>query len=256
MKQSMGHVQSVRRAMMLLKALSCSDEGHRVSDLAQQTGLAVSTAHRLLTTLEMENFAYFDPEKALWHIGREAYSVGSAYVQKYNFITPALPYLRRLRDATRETANLGVLDDDQIVTISQVESREIVRAISPSGGRVPALCSGMGKAILATWSDSEIARFAARIGFDPMTARSHRTLDGLMAEIVRIRRMGYAVDDEEHAAGLRCVAAVVLAGAGDAICAISVSALSARMPADRAEEVGVLVRDMAGSLTNALAVKR
>ena len=248
MKQKVGSVQSVQRAMALLKALATSDEGHRVSDLAKGAGLAVSTTHRLLTTLEIDNFAYFDPERALWHIGREAYSVGSAYVQKYNFVTPALPYLRKLRDETRETANLGVLDGEQIVTISQVESREIVRAISPTGGRVPAFCSGMGKAILATWSDSQIERFAERAGFHPMTPRSHRNLDTLMTEIRHIREVGYAVDDEEHAD----LADVVLSRSEDAICAISVSALSSRLSPDRIGEVGIRISDMARSLTESL----
>ncbi|NBT53046.1 MAG: IclR family transcriptional regulator, partial [Marivivens sp.] len=63
MKQKVGSVQSVQRAMTLLKALAASDEGHRVSDLAKGAGLAVSTTHRLLTTLEIDNFAYFDPER-------------------------------------------------------------------------------------------------------------------------------------------------------------------------------------------------
>ena len=218
MKQKVGSVQSVQRAMALLKALATSDEGHRVSDLAKGAGLAVSTTHRLLTTLEIDNFAY----------------------------------LRKLRDETRETANLGVLDGEQIVTISQVESREIVRAISPTGGRVPAFCSGMGKAILATWSDNQIERFAERAGFHPMTPRSHRNLETLMTEIRHIREVGYAVDDEEHAAGLRCVAAVVLSRSEDAICAISVSALSSRLSPDRISEVGLRIGEMAQSLTESL----
>ncbi|MEM5468254.1 IclR family transcriptional regulator [Celeribacter marinus] len=253
MKQKIGNVQSVQRAMTLLKLLAASDEGRRVSDLAKESELAVSTAHRLLTTLEDENFAYFDPERTLWHVGRAAYSVGSAYVQKYNFVTPALPYLRKLRDETRETANLGILDGEQIVTISQVESREIVRAISPTGGRVPAFCSGMGKAILATWCDGQIERFALQAGFHPMTPRSHRNLETLMTEIRHIREVGYAVDDEEHASGLRCVAGVVLSRAGDAVCAISVSALSSRLSGERINEVGVRIKGMAQSLTDSLS---
>ncbi|MEQ3755651.1 MAG: IclR family transcriptional regulator [Planktomarina sp.] len=251
-KPKVGYVQSVQRAMTLLRALSASDDGQRLSDLAMGAGLAVSTTHRLLTTLEIENFAYFDPERRLWHIGREAYSVGAAYVQKYNFVTPSLPYLRKLRDETRETANLGILDGEQIITISQVESREIVRAISPTGGRVPAFCSGMGKAILATWSDIQIERFAERAGFHPMTRNSHRSLETLMAEIYHIRNVSYAIDDEEYAAGLRCVAAVVLSRSEDAVCAISVSALSSRLSINRTNEVGVRIRNMAQSLTQSL----
>src|SRR5690554_2908313 len=253
MKAKSTSVQSVRRAITLMRLLAKSGDGRRVSDLAKDAGLAVSTTHRLLTTLEGEGFAQFDPERALWHVGREAYSVGSAYIQKYNFIAPALPFLRQLRDETRETVNLGILDRDELITVSQVESREIVRAISPPGGRVPAFCSGMGKAILATWSDAEIADFANRTGFHPMTSRSHRALDRLMEDIRQIREQGYSVDDEEHAAGLRCVASVVWSGTGDAICAISVSAMAARMNPDRVKSVGAKVRTVADALTATLA---
>ncbi|OUS22732.1 transcriptional regulator [Rhodobacterales bacterium 59_46_T64] len=245
-------VQSVTRALRLLTLLSQSDEGQRVSDLARDAGLAVSTAHRLLTTLEQSGFAQFAADEALWHVGRAAFSVGAAYTQRRNFIAPALPFLRRLRDQTRETANLGLLDDDQLVTVSQVESREIMRAISPPGGRVPVFCSGMGKAILATWTDDQIAAFAARRGFHPLTPRSHRSLDTAMEDIARVRDLGYAVDDEEHVTGLRCVAAVVQGPQGDAACAISVSGLAARLTPERIAVIGAQVKKAADDLMTAL----
>ena len=245
-------VQSVLRALGLLQILSRHDEGLRVSDVARQAELAVSTTHRLLTTLELQGFAQFEPDRALWHVGREAFAVGSAFGRRHNFVAPALPFLRRLRDVTRETANLGLLDNDELVTVSQVESREIMRAISPPGGRVPAFCSGMGKAILATWSDTDIAAFAARTGFHPLTARSHRTLETAMADIRQIRNRGYALDDEEHVTGLRCVAAVVWSPHGEPACAISVSGLAARLPDSKVQTIGDLVAKAAAELTEKL----
>lgn len=242
-------VQSVARALRLLHLLSQQDEGARVSDLARLAGLAVSTTHRLLTTLELQHFAQFDSERALWHVGRGAFSVGTAFARRHNFVTPALPLLRHLRDITRETANLGILDQDELVTLSQVESREIMRAISPPGGRVPAFCSGMGKAILATWPDADIAEFVARTGFHPMTKRSHRSLTTAMVDVKRIRAQGYALDDEEHVTGLRCLAAVVWSPQAEAVCAISVSGLAARLPDSRLETVGRQVADAAADLT-------
>jgi IclR family acetate operon transcriptional repressor len=157
-----------------------------------------------------------------------------------------------LRDLTRETANLGILDRDELVTISQVESREIMRAISPPGGRVPAFCSGMGKAILATWQDADIAAFVARTGFHPMTKRSHRDMNTAMVDIRRIRSRGYALDDEEHVTGLRCLAAVVWSAQGEAVCAISVSGLAARLPDSRLDAIGKQVAEAARALTQKL----
>lgn len=242
-------VQSVSRALNLLTILGKSDDGQRVSDIARQADLAVSTAHRLLTTLEQHGFAQFDPDNALWHVGRQAYAVGAAYGRRRNFVAAALPFLRHLRDTTRETANLGILEDDMLVTVSQVESREIMRAISPPGGRVPAFCSGMGKAILSTWPDSDIAAYAARTGFRPLTTKSHRDLASAMDDIARIRARGYALDDEEHVTGLRCLAAPVYSTQGEAICAVSISGLAARLSDSRLPEAGATVARAAAELT-------
>ena len=93
-------------------------------------GLPVSTAHRLLTTLEQQGFAQFEPTGSAWHVGRDAFSTGMAYGRRLSFVAPALPLLRRLRDATRETANLGILDDDHLVALDDhdaVDDASVVR---------------------------------------------------------------------------------------------------------------------------------
>lgn len=241
MSQRSGDVQSVSRALDLLTRLGASDEGQRLSDLARAANLAVSTAHRLLTTMQQAGFVHFDAVRSEWHVGREAFAVGAAYVQRRDFVAPAMAYLRRLRDESRETANLGILEDGQLVTLAQVESREITRAISPPGGRVAATCSAMGKALLATWNDEQIALFCRQNGFRRLTPKSHRTLTSLMTDIGTIRKRGFAIDDEEHVAGLRCVAAVVASPQVDAICALSVSGLANRLSPARADEVAARV---------------
>ncbi len=242
-------VQSVVRALGLLKVLARSDDGARVSDIAREVGLAVSTTHRLLTTLENQGFAQFEPDASLWFVGCEAFAVGSAYGRRRSFVAPALPFLRRLRDVTRETANLGILDHDTLVTVSQVESREIMRAISPPGGRVPVFCSGMGKAILATWSEEDVLSLVERVGFSPMTSKSIKSTDELLSDLERSRQRGFAVDDEEHVTGLRCVAAVVWSPQGEAAGAISVSGLAARLTEAKVETVGATVMQAAEGLT-------
>lgn len=252
MKSPKDGVQSVSRALILLQELARSDDGMRVSDLARMTGLAVSTAHRLLTTLEQHGFTQFEPETTLWHVGREAFAVGSAFGKRRNFVAPALPFLKRLRDVTRETANLGILDGNQLVTISQVESREIMRAISNPGGQVPVFCSGMGKAIVATWTDEDIKALAVRAGLPPMTSKSLRSLDEVFVDIRKTRERGYALDDEEHVTGLRCVAAEVWSPQGEAVCAISVSGLAARITDARLDSIGRQIRKAADELTQQL----
>ncbi|MFC7705939.1 IclR family transcriptional regulator [Plastorhodobacter daqingensis] len=251
-----GTVQAVDRALRLLELLGAEDEGLRLTDLAKGCGLAASTVHRLLTTLEQRGFAQFDAPAARWHVGRQAFSTGSAYLRRQSFAAPALPILRRLRDRTRETANLGVLEGTDVTTLHQAESREIVRAISPVGGRAHWLCSGMGKAIVATWPDAEISGLLDRGGMRRMTARSLTSADAVWAEIARIRAQGHAVDNEEFVPGLRCVAAVVWGPASEPACALSVSAHAGRLTEARLPEFGAAVRDAAAELTRHLGGRR
>src|ERR1700730_3712235 len=129
-----GGVQSVDRALLIIETLAEDDEGYRLTDLAVRTGLSPSTVHRLLTTLEKRRFVQFDRDESVWHIGAQSFAVGSTFVRRRNFVTQALPYLRKLRDQTRETANLAVVDDGAMVVLTRVESREIMRHCYPDGG--------------------------------------------------------------------------------------------------------------------------
>ncbi|WP_108662124.1 IclR family transcriptional regulator [Acuticoccus kandeliae] len=245
-------VQSVSRALTLLTMLGRADGGIRVTTLAREAGLPISTTHRLLTTLELHGYAQFAPDTALWSVGREAFAAGAGFGRRRTFVAPALPFLRRLRDETRETANLGVLEDEAIVTVSQVESREIMRAISPPGGAVPPFSSGMGKAIISTWPDAEIRDLVARLGLPAMTANSLRSEAAVLADIAATRARGYAVDEEEYLVGLRCIAAPVFAPNGEAVCAISVSGLALRLTPARIPVIGERVSAAARALTVAL----
>jgi IclR family acetate operon transcriptional repressor len=247
-----GAVQSVDRAMSLLDALGEDEEGYRLTDLAIRTGLSPSTAHRLLTTLEQRRFVEFDPSDNMWHVGRQTFAVGSAFIRRRNFVAPALPYLRRLRDLTHETANLGVADDGEVIVLTQVESREIMRAITRVGGRAPMVTSGIGKAILATYSDEDVVAIIQRHGMKRLTPKSVVRAGELRAALEAVRRDGYAVDDQEFLTGLRCVAAVVYNDQAEALAAISVSGLASRVPSERVPELGRLVREVAQELTLAL----
>lgn len=242
-------VQSVDRVLTLLELMADDSEGLRLSDLARAAGLAASTTHRLLTTLEQRGFAQVDPKTARWQVGRRAHIVGAAWGTARSMLAPAMPHLKRLRDATRETANMGVIEEGHVITLAQSESREIMRAISPPGGHAPVFCSGMGKAIVATWSNDQIDALLDRYGLSAATRNSLTRREDVHAEIARIRQQGYAMDNEEFVPGLRCVAAVIHGPSGDAVAAVSVSGLSIRMTEDKVARCARLVQAVAQDLS-------
>ena len=248
-----GGVQSVDRALLIIETLAEDDEGYRLTDLAVRTGLSPSTVHRLLTTLEKRRFVQFDRGESMWHVGAQSFAVGSTFVRRRNFVTQALPYLRKLRDQTRETANLAVVDDGAMVVLTRVESREIMRSVTKVGGRVPMVASGLGKALLSTYSEEDVFAIIQREGMPRLTSKSIVRAGELCKSLHDIRRQGYSVDDEEALMGLRCVSAVVYDDCSEPLAAISVSGKASRVPNDRLPVLGKLVQEVAAELTKALS---
>ncbi|MCD9105689.1 IclR family transcriptional regulator [Bradyrhizobium japonicum] len=247
-----GGVQSVDRALSILETLAEDDEGYRLSDLAVRTGLSASTVHRLLATLENRRFVQFDRAESKWHVGVRSFTVGASFARRRNFSTQAIPYLRKLRDLTRETANLAVVDDEFIIVLTRMESREIMRSLTQVGGRVAMVTSGVGKAVLATYSDEEVGAVIRHHGMPRLTEKSIVRPGDLFKELEKIRKQGFALDDEEACMGLRCIAAVVYNDCAEPLAAISVSGMTSRLTDDRLPEIGQIVREVAGELTVAL----
>ena len=114
------------------------------------------------------------------------------------------------------------------------------------------VASGVGKAVLATYSDEDVNAIICRQGMPRLTEKSIVRPGELFRELQTIRRQGYAVDDEEARMGLRCVAAVVYSHCSEPLAAISVSGMTSRMTDDRLAAVGRTVREVAAELTIAL----
>ena len=245
-----GAVQSLLRAMSLLEILSEDDEGYRLVDLAARAGLSTSTTHRLLTTLEQKQFAQFDRDTSLWFVGVRCFSIGSAFARRRNFAAIALPLMRRLRDETGETVNLGLLDQGDVVFLTQVESRELMRAITRPGGRSPLPGTAMGQALLSAMAENEIAE-VLRQRLPRRTPNAIARPTALQGVIAATRARGYAIDDEENAVGLRCVAAPIFDEFRRPCAAISIAGPSVRVTLRRIELLGPQVIAAARAITQA-----
>jgi IclR family acetate operon transcriptional repressor len=247
-----GRVQSVDRAMTILEVLGQAERGQRLTDLSRATKLSLTTVHRLLTTLEQRQFVQYSSNDNLWHIGRGAFVVGSAFTREQHFIAAALPFLRRLRDRTHETANLGMVDESEIVLVNQIQSREINRSISAIGGRTPMFASGMGKAVLSSYPHDDVRAVVKRSGMRRVTAKTITTPADLHQQLGQIKLDGFSVDDEEYRVGVRCVAAPVFDGRNEVVCAISVSGTPARIPNERVSSMGLMVKEVAIELSRSM----
>jgi IclR family acetate operon transcriptional repressor len=246
-----GAVQSLLRALGLLEVIAEDDEGYRLVDLAGRAGLSTSTTHRLLTTLEQKRFVQFDRAESVWRIGVQCFAVGAGFARRRNFTSIALPIMRRLRDATGETVNLGLLDLGDVVFLTQVESREMMRAITRPGGRMPLPCTAMGQAILSAMHEREVAQILQKHGMPRLTRNSIARPTKLREALDEVRKLGYAVDHEENSVGLRCVAGVIYDENAQPFAAVSIAGPSVRVTLGRVPELGKQVMEAAGEISRA-----
>jgi IclR family transcriptional regulator, acetate operon repressor len=243
-------VQSLVRALALLNRIAASPDGRAtLTDLAQQVGLPPSTAHRLLTTLEQERYVRFDHEGRLWSIGVQAFAVGCSFTKTRSLVGLARGYMRALMEASGETVNLAIEDQGEMVYLAQVECRQMMRAFARPGSRVPLHCSGVGKAVLSAASERTLGRILLQHGMPRLTLKTITTPALLKADLERARALGYAVDDEEHAVGLRCIAAPIFDESGDAVAAVSLSGPMGRIDDARMAQLGAQVAETARDIS-------
>ncbi|MEM9148591.1 MAG: IclR family transcriptional regulator C-terminal domain-containing protein [Pseudomonadota bacterium] len=244
-----GQVRSLTRALSLMRHLAECPHGMTLTQLADVAGLPPSTTHRLLTTLEAERFVRPDGQSGMWRIGVAAFFVGSAFARSRDKLAITRPFLARLMELSGETANLFVESDGEVVCIGQIESRHAMRAITGVGGRVLLHASAAGKAILA---HMDAGRRAKLLSAQPLRAITDQTITAneiLTRSLEEVRNIGYAIDDQEHALGLRCVAAPIFDETGSPVAALSVSGPSARVTRDRLATLGRAVAHAAVEAT-------
>jgi IclR family acetate operon transcriptional repressor len=160
--------------------------------------------------------------------------------------------LQALVNDSGETASLYVEDEGEIVCISQIECRQTMRVIARPGGRAKMHASGSGKALLAFVSDEHLNEVVERHGLQAATEKTIKSPQALRLNLEAVRRQGFAIDDEENALGIRCVAAPVFDHTGEVIAAISISGPSARIVDNRIPPLGERVRAAGQSLTKAM----
>ncbi|ASY65431.1 Negative regulator of allantoin and glyoxylate utilization operons (plasmid) [Sinorhizobium sojae CCBAU 05684] len=248
-------VQVLDRALSLL-AIIAEGDGSTLTSLSERTGMAPSTVHRLLTSLAGHGMVTHDGDTGTWTIGVKAFAIGNAFLRFRKLGAISRPFLQHLMEESGETANIGIEDNGEVVFISQVESHAPMRAFFRPGRRGPIHASGIGKAILSTWSDTEIANaFNDR----PLAHFTDRTLDALpalMVNIKEIRDRGWSLDDEEQTLGMRCIAAPIFNEYGEAIGGISVSGPTVRIDDEKLASLGPVVRRTADELTCAIGGHR
>lgn len=249
-------IQSVDRALEMLIYLGRQEGAVSVTKVAADLGIYKSTAFRTLATLEARGFVAQDSVTEKYGLGRRLFTLGKSVERRMGLQKLVRPHARKLCEAYGETVSLSVLERDpyehyRSVIILKEESWHSSVDSAPVGAERECHCSSVGKCLLAFSADIDLSIY----GKKPMAAHTQRTItspDALKAELNRVRLEGYAVDREELAAGLTCIAAPILNPKKEAVASISLSGPTSRMIGGDLEERVAAVRRTARDISGKL----
>jgi DNA-binding IclR family transcriptional regulator len=227
-------IQSVERAIAILRCFEERDE-LGLTEISEMTGLNKSTAFGLINTLRKEKFLKSD-EKS----GRLTLGVGLFRLSvnvKLDLKNICSPYINELLQTTKETVNLVIRDEDNVIYIEKKESPYSMRISTRIGQQLPLYCTAVGKAILAFLRDDEIQEYIGRVRLKPFTSKTLTSRKELQKQLLQLRTEGYAYDIEELETGVICVAVPILSREKTPVGGLSVSGPASRMTPEKRDEI-------------------
>lgn len=228
-KETRSSIQVIDRMMSLLGALSRHGSPVNLKQLATETRLHPSTAHRILSV--MVGSRLVDRiEPGTYRLGIRLLELGSLVKSRISVRQEALPHMQSLQLELGETINLSVRHDDEVVYVERTSgNNSMMRVVQIIGARAPLHITAVGKIFLAEDGPEKCAEYARRTGLPRYTDNTLTDADALAKELEKVRRQGYASDNEEAEKGVSCIGAGIYNDEGRLVAGLSVSAPSDRL---------------------------
>ncbi len=221
--RSRSTLSSVSNAARVLREFAHGDRELGVTEVSRRLGIGKSTAHRLLSTLAEERLLEQDPKTGSYRLGLAMYELGASVALHNDLHEASAAVLDHLRNATRETVQIGILDGREVVYIERRESPQTLRLFGRVGHRNDAHCTSSGKVLLAFLPQEDLDHL-----LDGWTLRRHTpatitNLTSFRSTLQNIRQQGWAENVNEAEMGAASIAAPIRNARGDVVAAISIA---------------------------------
>lgn len=243
-------VRSVTRALNLIELLATAGRPLALSELRAGADLPPSTAHHLLGTLVARGYACHDAKSRAYSMGSRLAELTRRRDDGRELAATALPVLQEFNRQCGETVHMAQMQGFSLVTLVKLDSSQAVRVDTSALAKAEAAhATATGKAILAHWPQPRLQDYLARHPLRAYTARTLTDPEALAEELMRVRRCGWAEDDEEFHAGVWCVGAPIRGADGQAVAAVSCSLPVMRAGRAQAARLRRLVRACADEIS-------
>lgn len=242
------NANSVERALAILECLDSSRRGLNISELSRKLNIPKSSTHVIVLTLERMGYVQKREDSLNYTLGLKAYGLGQGMMKNLSMSETALPHMRVLTDQVQLPSHLAVPDGDQGVYVQKVDAAGLIKIDTYVGRRMDLHCTGVGKIILAYGPPEILERLAGKQVYIRHTPNTITTPQLLRREVAKVRKAGYAMDDEEEELAVRCVAVPVFRADGRFVAALSVTGTTGQIPMSRIEPLAQQLRQTAGTM--------
>ncbi len=216
-------IETLERGLSVLSLFSNASSELTLTEISRSAELNMTTSFRIASTLEAAGYLRRDPETKRYRPSLKVLQLGFSALRSMDIRQAARPHLEQLSRETGETVSHGVLDGMEIVYVDRIRNRAIVGVVLGMGSRLPAHCTSMGKAILAFLPNEQLSARLNGSKLEACTANTIADAETLEADLIKVRKNGYAVNNQELAMGLRAVAAPIRGDQGSVLAAINIS---------------------------------
>lgn len=242
-------IQSLDRGLIIMEALSRSQELMGLPELAELLGVDPSTVYRLLGTLLNRGFVIQDPISKKYSIGLKVIELSRRAIDSVQIRVTSKPYIRQLVAETGESTNLAIFSDKSAICIDHKTSPSPLAVTNEIGEPFIYHATAMGKVILAFQPDDIQEEILSNYTFERFTPNTISSAMMLSAQIESIQKNYFAVDDEERFIGVRCIAAPIFDYTEKMIASIGITGPSSRLTLDRLPELITQVKHAANEIS-------
>ena len=203
-------VQSVDRALRIIEFLAENPTGAGITEISKSLGLSKGTVHRLISTLKERDFAYQSSNTELYRLSYKILYLYNCISNNIDMFKVSRPIIRKFADKVDATVHLATLDEKRsnIVNIHRIEpmnSQKLFVMSSRVGKKAPCYCTAAGKMLLSQYSDDEIRDIMKGEEYKTYTDKTIKNIDEFLEEIHKVRKQGYALDENEYDHGIICI---------------------------------------------------
>jgi IclR family transcriptional regulator, KDG regulon repressor len=250
-------IQSVERALRILDLFDEYETELKITDISERMQLHKSTVHSLLKTLQSQHYIEQNIENGKYRLGMKLFERGNLVIRSLDIRSIAKRYLIDLSVKTSNTVHLVILDGKEGICIDKVEGSSATVLYSRIGRRIPVHCSAVGKALVSFKSKDELKEILKGYQYKQHTVNTITNEKDYLAELEKVRKAGYALDQEENEPGITCIAVPIWDHSGSVIAAMSMSQPTVRLHAAEQKKSIKMLQTAAMQISEAMGyVKR